>query len=244
MSQHRTAINQLDLEALRRFRESWPNKNISGKKKLEALRTFLQFCREAGWIPQNPAMGLKAPKTTTPPVLPFNNDELTRIIAACSHYSAHRGYRDQASAHRLRALVLLLLHSGLRIRDAVTLARERIDGNTLFLYTAKTSTPVKLPLPPTVVEELSKVVGTSSRFFFCTGQSKPKSAVGNWQRSLRKLFRLAGVPDGHPHRFRHTFVTRLLQAGVSLDSVSRLLGASKHTHHGEVLLVVDQGTPG
>jgi integrase/recombinase XerD len=48
--------------------------------------------------------------------------------------------------------------------------------------------------------------------------------VGNWQRSLRTLFRLAGVPDGHAHRFRDTFAVELLLAGVPLERVSVLLG--------------------
>ncbi len=220
-----TVINQFDLNILRNFRVSWPNRNIAGKKKLEALRTFFQFCWEAGWISENPATKLKAPKTSTPPTLPFNDDEVSRIIAACSLYSANYGGTGHANAHRLRALVLLLLNSGLRIRDAVTLSRERIDdkGN-LFLHTAKTGVPVKLPLPSTVIEALSGVVGTSSQYFFWTGESKPKSAVGDWQRSLRKLFRLASIFHGHPHRFRHTFAARLLQAGAGLENVSRLLG--------------------
>jgi len=220
-----TVINQFDLSTLRNFRESWPNRNIAGKKKLEALRTFFQFCWEAGWVSQNPATKLKAPKTSTPPTLPFSDDEVSRIIAACGQYSANYGGTGHANAHRLRALVLLLVHSGLRIRDAVTLSRERIDdkGN-LFLHTAKTGVPVKLPLPSAVVEALSNVVGTSSQYFFWTGESNPKSAVGDWQRSLRKLFRLASVSHGHPHRFRHTFAARLLQAGASLENVSRLLG--------------------
>jgi integrase/recombinase XerD len=48
--------------------------------------------------------------------------------------------------------------------------------------------------------------------------------VGDWQRSVRRLFRLAGVPDGHAHRFRDTFAVELLLAGVPLDRVSILLG--------------------
>jgi site-specific recombinase XerD len=220
-----TVINQFDLNALRKFRESWPNRNIAGKKKLEALRTFFQFCWEAGWISQNPATKLKAPKTSTPPTLPFNDDEVSKIIATCSLYSANYGGAGNANAHRLRALVLLLLNSGLRIRDAVTLPRDRIDNKgNLFLYTAKTGVPVKVPLPSTVIEALSMVTGTCNQYFFWTGESKPKSAVGNWQRSLRKLFRLANIPNGHPHRFRHTFAARLLQTGAGLENVSRLLG--------------------
>jgi integrase len=107
---------------------------------------------------------------------------------------------------------------------AVTLSADRIVGDMLFLYTAKTNTPFYLPLPPIVIRALSMAPKTSSKYFFWTGESKPKSAVGDWQRSLKKLFRLAGVPGGHAHRFRDTFATRLLRAGVPLERVSVLLG--------------------
>jgi len=48
--------------------------------------------------------------------------------------------------------------------------------------------------------------------------------VGNWQRSLRRLFALAGVPSGHAHRYRDTFAVELLLSGVPLERVSVLLG--------------------
>ena len=35
---------------------------------------------------------------------------------------------------------------------------------------------------------------------------------------------MAGVPDGHAHRFRDTFSVRLLLAGVPIEHVSILLG--------------------
>ena len=68
------------------------------------------------------------------------------------------------------------------------------------------------------------MVGPSSQYFLWIGESKPKSAVGDWQRPLLKLFRLASIAHGHPHRFRHTFAARLLQAGAGLENVSKLLG--------------------
>jgi integrase/recombinase XerD len=53
--------------------------------------------------------------------------------------------------------VLLLRHSGLRIGDAVTLERSRITGGKLFLYTAKTGTPVYVPLPDFVLTDFEAV---------------------------------------------------------------------------------------
>ena len=209
-------ITDFDVDSVRRFRASWTNKNVAARKKLEALRAFFRFVHESGWIHTNPASRLKPPKVTDPPTSPFTRDQVKSILDACHDYS------DKANAIRLRALVLLLRYSGLRIRDAVTLSRNRIQDGKLFLYTAKTGTAVYCPLPPFVIEALNAI--PPSTYFFWTGQSKPKSAVGDWQRSLKKLFVLAGVPDGYAHRFRDTFSVELLLAGVPIERVSILLG--------------------
>ena len=62
------------------------------------------------------------------------------------------------------------------------------------------------------------------KHFFWKGTGKLDVITGSWQRRLRKLFRLAGVLDGHAHRFRDTFAVELLLAGVPLERVSILLG--------------------
>jgi integrase len=72
-----------------------------------------------------------------------------------------------------------------------------------------------------VIEAIEAIQG-NGRFMLWTGESKPKSAVGDWQRSLRRLFRLAGVPDGHAHRFRDRLAVELLRAGVPLEMPFRL----------------------
>ncbi len=48
-----------------------------------------------------------------------------------------------------------------------------------------------------------------------------------------KLFKLAGVPNAHAHRYRDSFATGLLQAGVPMERVSLLLG-----HQREIELLV------
>jgi integrase/recombinase XerD len=217
-------VNQFDLEVLRNFRASWPNRNVAARKKLDAMKAFFRFCWESSWIPNNPASKLKAPKTMDPPTLPFSRDELNRILQACELYHGGRGQAGRANAQRLRALVLLLRFTGLRIRDAVTLRRDHMVNGKLLLFTAKTGTPVYCPLPEAVVAELETIQGPSPDHFFWSGEGKPKSCVGDWQRSLKKLFHLAGVPTGHAHRFRHTFAVELLLAGVPLDRVATLLG--------------------
>jgi integrase len=67
-------------------------------------------------------------------------------------------------------------------------------------------------------------VANSDRFFW-SGLGKLKSAVADWQRSLAKLFKLAGV-KGHAHQFRDTFSVGLLTRGVPLEDVAMALGHS------------------
>ncbi|HUZ94356.1 MAG TPA: tyrosine-type recombinase/integrase, partial [Edaphobacter sp.] len=157
------------------------------------------------------------------PTLPFSDHEIEKILLATEVYP-NRGIHGERNRERVRAFLNLLRYSGLRIRDAVTLSKEKIEDGKLLLYTQKTGTPVFIPLPDPVLEQLQKV-NPSSPFIFWSGVGNPKSAVADWQRSLAKVFVLAGI-KGHAHRFRDTFSVNLLKAGVPLETVSILLGHS------------------
>ena len=211
-------LNQFDLEALRRFRGTWKYRNFALRNQTERLRSLFSYAHNTGWVPVNVARQLKSPTTHVPEVIPFTEDEITKILAACDKYTpAYNGVR-------LRALVLLLLHSGLRIGDAVTLERNKIIDGSLVLRTQKRGVPISLPLPPVALKAL-EVIPHTSRYYFTTGDAQPKAVVGNYQNYLRKLFKLAGV-SGHPHKFRHTLAARLFAKRVPVENVSKILGHS------------------
>lgn len=213
-------INECDTDTLRQFRESWINKNYSARKKLEALRTFFRFVHDTGWLPTNPSLAIKPPKVDDVPTLPFSAAEVKAVLAACDSYPHKR------NARRLRALALLLRHSGLRITDAVTLRKQAIDSDgVLTLRTAKTGTEVRIPLPPETIVALDDVAQPNG-YFFWSGRGTKKSCVGDYQRAFKKLYKLAGVGNGHAHRWRDTFSIELLLAGVLIADVATLLGHS------------------
>jgi integrase len=168
-------LRDLNLETLDTFRAEWKDGPRSSLKKLERLRAFFRFCERRKWVGGNPASDLRAPKVQNRPTMPFTQAEMIKILVAFDKYSKRAGV---ANAQRLKAFVLLLRYSGMRIGDAVACGVDRIEGDKLFLYTQKTGVPVHCVLPEFVVRELAAAPKSSEGFFFWTGKSKLHSAIG------------------------------------------------------------------
>jgi integrase/recombinase XerD len=114
-------------------------------------------------------------------------------------------------------------YSGLRISDAVSLKREKIDAHgRVFLYQAKTGQPVLIPLPKEVLEALANC-DEGNPYYFWSGLGEIKTPLTDWHERLEKVFVIAAIPEGHSHRLRDTFAVGLLEKGVPLETVSILL---------------------
>lgn len=229
---HIAEITTADLEA---FRDTWTDGPLAKKKKQERLIGFFHYCARLGWIKSNPAVLLGRIRAEGPPTDYFPTPEFDQIVDATYIYQPKGWVECRNQPTRLRTLTLLMRWSGLAIRDAVTLERHRLnDKDELFLYRAKTGSPVYVPLPDYVAEMLRNIPPGPSpnlRYFFWSGNGSPKSVVGNWQRSFRRLFKIANIQrdDGtlkrcHSHMFRDTFAVEMLLAGVPMEQVSILLG--------------------
>jgi integrase/recombinase XerD len=229
-------LRDLNARNLTEWRATWKDDHLARKKKFERVVGFFWFCVRQGWLPLNPTQAMKKVTAKQTPTDYFPAGEYEVILDACGRLDEYgeRAYDPEKRGARIRALTELMRWSGLRIRDAVTLERSRLDGNKLLLYQAKTGIPVYVPLPPEVAELLRTVPDArkpNPRYFFWSGNGDPKTFVANWQRSYRRLFTVAGLkkPDGEPkrchcHMFRDTFAVEMLLAGVPIDQVSVLLG--------------------
>jgi site-specific recombinase XerD len=153
-------LSHLDVQNVAEFRASWKDGAVAAAKKLERLRTFFRFAEDRQWMESNPAKLIRPPKVTLKPTLPFSKDEMERILGACEKYP-RKNSLGQDNRARIRAFVLLLRFSGLRLQDAVSLRKDRIKDNKLFLYTQKTGTPVFIPLPVAVVAALTSIRSAS-----------------------------------------------------------------------------------
>jgi integrase len=214
-------VDRFTPDDLGKFREGWNVAPSTARKKLERLRSFFKFCVDRKWIESNPASPLRPPKETTIEKKPYDAWELEKIAWAIPLFPI-KGIYGEENRERIAAFVAVLRWTGLRVRDVVQLKRRSV-GEYLTVRTHKNGKPVQLPIHPDIALGLSKM--PDGEYFFWSGNGNAKSCVGDWQRTLRRLGKIAGVHI-HAHRWRHTFATSLLSKGVPVSEVAAILGNS------------------
>jgi hypothetical protein len=127
-------LKEIDLPLLRDFRATWKDGALAKKKKQERLIGFFWFCVRASWLAANPTTGLGRISADPTPTDYFPREEFDKIIDATYIYRENRWEQGDRNGTRLRTLTQLIRWSGLRIRDAITLERSRLHGDSLLLY--------------------------------------------------------------------------------------------------------------
>jgi site-specific recombinase XerD len=211
-------LKQLGVVEVREFRGSWTTYSPrTASKHIERLKRFFNWCVENGWLTVSPAKPLKPPKVSETDVVPFTEEEVGKIMNACESY-------EGPNKPRLIVLTNLMLATGLRISDAVTVSKDKFvhskDGWMMELRTAKTGTAVACPIQDGLAKAVLKLSGEHP---FWTGNSDLEDRTKNWRKIYTTVFKTAGV-KGTPHMLRHCAAKRLLVAGVPISHVATLLG--------------------
>lgn len=219
----------LSRELLIEYKADWGDLYPSGNTQASVqarLKNFLRFCFDSQWMNRIPK--LSRVKVDEVPTLPLTDEEYKLLLK-----TVPVSFPNPQKALRVRALVRLMRHSGLAIVDAATLRRDDLihDKAKGFyrIVTArqKTGTDVSVVIPPDVAQELLTVLNGNPTFVFWTGIGEPRTAVSHWQADFRTLFKAAKTSAGGSmmsHRLRDTFACDLLENGVPLEEVSKLLG--------------------
>jgi integrase/recombinase XerD len=220
-----TVKRALTLDNLVALRATWMpvyKSSYSRSTVQKHINNFLKFAYNAGWIDRVPK--LSPIKIDAPETEPLTDEEYEKIL--------------QAATGRTRTLIKLMRWSGLAIRDASTIRRSdfHFDKETgihkIIRERTKTRTPLFIPIPAEVAEECLSVTNGNTQFLFWNPLKDPTHArayriAGYMGELITAAFKAAGVySDGHmiSHRLRATFAVDLLQKGVPLEHVSKLLG--------------------
>ena len=218
----------------------------TARKELETLRGFFRWLIDEGALTKSPAAKVKPPVMSASEEdedvnpMPFSPEEIEAIFLASDELQNNNQGSVEKARKRAKAIVYTMLYSGLRISDVAALARKNVDLETgrFMVRTIKSrhKTTVRGKLPRAACEAL-KSLPVESPFFFCSGAAKPSTTRGSIRRTIDAIMTIAGIRNGNPHRFRHTFATRLLTQGTRIELVAELLGhkdirvTTKHYKH-------------
>lgn len=153
-------------------------------------------------------------------IVPLSVDEVARF------WSSFRTSRDLA-------IVGLMLLQGLRSAEVLALNREDLLLSEAQLRVRGKGSKLRfLPLAPETMQLLDHYLRlerpnpcTAALFVSLKGHARGARMTAAGLRSLFRYHRqTTGVQLANPHRFRHTFASDMVRAGVSLPALMQLMG--------------------
>ncbi|MCF7548892.1 tyrosine-type recombinase/integrase [Pseudonocardia sp. WMMC193] len=150
----------------------------------------------------------------------LSRDEAERLLAAATETGA-----------RLRALVLLLLGTGLRVSEAIRADTGDLSvekGRRVLLVTRKGGKRQRIGLPAAVDSAIRAYVGGRQGPLFMDTDGRARMTRQQADYYLRKLSKAAGLDvEVSPHVLRHTAATLALDEGAPLRDVQVQLGHAR-----------------
>ncbi len=147
----------------------------------------------------------------------FSKEEVMKIIQVTNNI-------------KHKAILLTIYSAGLRISEAINLRTKDIlsDEGSIFIKDSKGKKDRKSVLSPVLLELLRKYYKLHRpSYWLFEGQDGGKYSAKSIQNILRKAIESSGAnPWGTVHTLRHSFATHLLQEGVNLRMIQRMLGHS------------------
>jgi integrase/recombinase XerC len=193
------------------------------QRRLSAVRSFYEFLIREGASVHNAAVDVRAPKTKKRLPATLDADQMGRFLE----------FRvDDTLSLRDKAIMELFYSSGLRLGELVGLNLDQLDlADRTVRVIGKGSKTRILPIGRFAVEALSKWLAERSTlstleddavFVGRSGRRLTSRAV---QLRVDTWARRQGMGvHVHPHMFRHSFASHLLESSTDLRGVQELLG--------------------
>lgn len=200
-------------------------------RRLSAIRSFLKYLRQEGWIQRDIGQLVPSPKMKKSLPKFLKIEEIEELIDAPDATTV-LGRRD-------RALFELIYGCGLRVSEAVGLDTRDIDfKNGWIKVLGKGSKERMIPLGEKAKAALESMLsdhrlaltkntaaGETPVFVNFRGSRLTSRSIA---RILTKhLVRIAASRMISPHGLRHSFATHLLAAGADLRGIQELLGHAR-----------------
>lgn len=187
---------------------------------VRALRGFSSWLWRKGHTSENRLADLRSPKTTSLTLEILSEREVVQLVMAIRQHST--------LATRDEALLVLMLDTGLRASEVLSLTMRRMDlAGQRITVTGKGKKQRALPIGETTRRAIEQYMRSahSARWVFTTDDGRALTVYA-LKNLFRRMRRWSGIQRVHPHLLRHTFACRWLLAHNDPLALQTLLGHS------------------
>jgi integrase/recombinase XerD len=200
--------------------------STSMNRKLAAIRGFYKYLLREARLEENPLARVQIARTWMRLPGTLSREEMETLLAQPAD-ATPAGIRD-------RAILELLYATGIRVSELGTLTLNRVNRQMGFLVTVGKGRKERIvPVGRSALQWLGRYVEQARPVFlkkrtssvlFLNRSGEGFTRQGLW-KLIKKYARMANLERKvHPHTFRHSFATHLLEGGADLRSVQVMLG--------------------
>lgn len=187
------------------------------------LNTFFQWLEDEDYIIKNPLKKIKKIRIKKEAKKAFSFDEIEKIKLSCEKI---KSYYDRK---RQLAIIETLLSTGCRAAELVNIKLNDINFNTGEVKVLGKGNKVRTTFlnsaaAARIKDYLDNRKG-DSQYLFCSLQSPYlQLKESGLEITIRRLKKLSGIDNIHPHRFRRTCATIASKRGMRIEEIQKMLG--------------------
>jgi integrase/recombinase XerC len=223
-----TALDSLQTAQIRRYIASLHGKGLGGKsiaRMLSSWRGFFDYLMQRHGYPNNPAKGLRAPKSAKTLPQALSIEQAIKLVDINS---------DDLLSARDHAILELFYSSGLRLSELIHLNMNQIDFTEgTVTVTGKGNKTRIVPLGNHAIVAIQQWLKLRQNLVhqqpeqkaIFIGKQGRRMSARNIQYRLKAWAVKQGLNSSvHPHMLRHSFASHVLQSSGDLRAVQEMLG--------------------
>lgn len=239
-------INQLNLNRINRYyaRLVTEGRGVRTVRLIHSvLHSALEHARRIGLISRNPSHGAILPRYPDKEMMIFNEDQVTTFLIAAKSSSYQLIYQLALATGMRQSEILGLKWEDVDWKNCTISVKRQaqyVNGQGIVFLEPKTRTGIrKIALGMTILEELSNHRKEQNELkfqrvdkwqeinlIFSTSNGTPISQR-NLTRDFLKVIRRTELPRLRFHDLRHTAASLMINRGIPIITVSKMLGHSK-----------------